>query len=59
MYISLLHEMLKAPLLLQDGAALWCMGFQKAQGAGSMLTILGGWVLIWPLWSTASLLKDI
>ncbi|GLT93478.1 hypothetical protein SLE2022_112700 [Rubroshorea leprosula] len=28
-----------------DGAALWCMGFQKAQGAGSMLTILGDIVL--------------
>lgn len=28
-----------------DGAALWCIGFQKAQGAGAALTILGDLVL--------------
>ena len=32
-------------LLKQDGAVLWCMGFQKAQDQGA--TILGGLSLIW------------
>ncbi|GKV37618.1 hypothetical protein SLEP1_g45626 [Rubroshorea leprosula] len=42
-----------------DGAPLWCIGFQKAQGPSAMLTILGGWILISLLWSIQSLLKDI
>lgn len=43
--------MLKTLWLLQDGAPLWCIGFQKAQAPAAMLTILGGWILISLLWS--------
>lgn len=39
-YCNLREELIK---LLQDGAPLWCIGFQKVQDQG--VSILGGWNL--------------
>lgn len=49
MYVFSLNAMVNL-CMLQGGAAVWCIGFQKTQGQG--VTILGGIIPLWTLMLT-------